>query len=232
MYHHVNSAPPTSEFESRLTVTDADFVRQLEYLKCAGFSTVTLSQLFDGIYNGAPLPAKPVLLTFDDGYVDSYTNAFPRLREHSFGGTFSIVTAFAGQSGYVSWGQVQEMAHGGMEIASHSVNHTNLDKAPDETVRAELAESRRMLEEKVGQPVLFFTYPSGEPFFRGTAERQRQVVEMVRAAGYRGALAVKNSLTQDPGAPYSLSRLRVTGGVDLRKFAENMGAPLPETIGC
>ncbi len=232
MYHHVNSAPPPSEFEARLTVTDADFSRQLAYLRCAGYSSVTLAQLFDGIYNGAPLPSKPVVLTFDDGYADAYTNAFPLLRGQGFGATFSIVTGFVGQSGYVTWEQVQEMSRSTMEIASHSVNHVSLDKAPDEIVRAELADSKRILEEKLARPVEFFTYPAGEPFYRGTPERQRQVVEMVREAGYRGALAVKNSLTQDPAAPYSFSRLRVTGGVDLRKFAENMGAPLPETIGC
>jgi len=232
MYHHVNSTPPPSELEARLTTTDADFSRQLAYLSCAGYASVTLSQLFDGIYNGAPLPSKPVVITFDDGYADAFTDAFPLLRQHGFGGTFSIVTAFVGQSGYLTWDQVQEMSRSSMEIASHSVSHTNLDKAPDDVVRAELAESKRVLEEKIGRPVEFFTYPSGEPFFRGTVERQRQVVEMVREAGYRGALAVKNSLIEDPGAPYSLSRLRVTGGVDLRKFAENMGGPLPETVGC
>lgn len=232
MYHHVNSAPPPDEFEARLTVTDADFSRQLEFLKCAGYTTVTMSQLFDGIYGGAPLPARPVVLTFDDGFADAFANTFPLLQQHGLGGTFLIVTSFVGQDGYVTWEQVQNMARSGMEIVSHSVNHSNLATSPDESVRRELGESKRVLEEKLGLPVPFFAYPAGEPFYKGTPERQAQVVAMVQEAGYRGALAVKNSLTQDPAAPFAFSRVRVTGGVELRKFAENMGAPLPETIGC
>lgn len=232
MYHHVTDAPPTSEMNARLTVTEADFARQLAYLRCAGYYSITLSQLFDSMYNGAPLPEKPVILTFDDGYADAYAGAFPHLNGFGFGGTFAIVTGWVGQPAYLTWAQIQEMAAAGMEMAAHSVSHPDFGVQPDDVVLDQLSRSRRDLEEKLGQPVAFFVYPAGEPFRSGTAERQAQVVAMVQEAGYRGALTAKWNLAQDPAAPFALNRVRVSGGVDIGKFAENMGGPSPEAIGC
>ena len=232
MYHHINNTTPASALDASLTTNDAEFSKQLAYLRCAGYTSVTLQQLFDGIYKGAPLPSKPVVLTFDDGYSDAFTNAFPLLQKYGFGGGFAIVTGFLGQPGYLNWDQIKQMAGSQMEMMSHTVNHVDLNRSPDAVVRNELVTSKRALEEALGKPVPFLVYPSGEPFFRGTPERQQQVVAMVREAGYSGALAVRNTLTQDPSAPYALNRVRVSGGVDIRKFAENMGGPLPETVGC
>lgn len=233
MYHHVNSAPPPADiYEAALTTTDADFSRQLAYLRCAGYGTITLAQLFDGMYNGAPLPEKPVLLTFDDGYADAYTNVFPQLRWHGFGGSFSIVTGYVDIPPYVTWPQVIEMANAGMEMIAHSVTHEDLNTSPDQIVYYQVVESKRALEANLGRPVNYFTYPSGEPFFRGSPERQHRVVEILREAGYHGALAIKNGAVQDPANPFALNRIRIMAGVDIVKFAENMGGPPPQAIGC
>ena len=232
MYHHVNRAPTASEVDARLTVTDADFARQLAYLQCAGYYSITLSQLFDGIYGGAPLPEKPVILTFDDGYADAYNNAFVHLKWAGFGGTFSVVTGWIGQPGYLNWEQMREMVGAGMEMVAHSVNHPDLGKEPDDVVREQLSRSKRDLEENLGQPVAFFVYPSGEPFRSAATERQAQVVAMVQEAGYRGALTATWNLAQDPAAPFALNRVRVSGGVDIQAFAENMGGPAPDDVGC
>jgi peptidoglycan/xylan/chitin deacetylase (PgdA/CDA1 family) len=232
MYHYVNSAPPPTELDARLTVTDADFSRQLSYLRCAGYYSVTVTQLFDAIYSGAPLPERPVILTFDDGNADAYTNALPALQYFGFGASFSITTGWLGQPDNMTWEQVQQLPGLGMEILSHSVSHPDFSKVSDDIVRDQLARSKRELEEKLGQPVPFFVYPAGEPFRFGTAERQAQVVTMVQEAGYRGALTARWSLKQDPATPFALNRVRVSGGIDIQKFAENMGGPAPSAIGC
>jgi peptidoglycan/xylan/chitin deacetylase (PgdA/CDA1 family) len=232
MYHYVNSDPPPDELNARLTVTDADFARQLTFLRCAGYFSITLTQLFDAMQSGAPLPEKPVVLTFDDGYIDAYTNAFPLLRATGFGGTFAIVTSWVGQPDYMTWEQLREMAGAGMEIAAHSISHPDLGKASDDIVRDQLGGSKRQIEEALGLPAPFFFYPAGEPFRFGTPARQTQVVAMVQEAGYRGALTARFNLLQNPAAPFALNRVRVSGGIDIQKFAENMGAPAPETIGC
>ena len=191
MYHHVTDAAPKLAEEASLHVTDAEFARQLQYLRCAGYHSITMSQAFDAIYDGAPLPERPVVFTFDDGHRDAYTDAFPLLRSAGFGGTFSVVTQWVGGPASVSWPQLQEMVAAGMEIAAHSVYHNDLGKSPDNLVREEVSGSKRVLEENLGVPVSFFVYPSGEPIRSGTLERQVQVATMVQQAGYRGAITAR-----------------------------------------
>ena len=232
MYHHVSSVPPLDQLGFNLTVTTGDFTRQLDYLKCAGYSTVTLAQLFDYLRGGAPLPPKPIILTFDDGYADGFTDAFPLLSDGGFKGSFAIVTGFVGGGDlYMSWDQIEAMAAAGMEIVSHTVSHIDLNTSDDATDRQQIADSKRALEEHLRPPVDFFVYPSGEPFRSGTAERQQSVVAMLREAGYEGALlAGPSSTTQDPGRPYELNRVRVSGGNDLYTFAGSIGGPSPDAV--
>jgi peptidoglycan/xylan/chitin deacetylase (PgdA/CDA1 family) len=232
MYHHVNSAPFADVYSAANTVTDADFHSQLAYLRCAGYGTVTLAQLFDGMYNGAPLPARPVVLTFDDGHADSYSNAFPALRWHGLVGSFSIVTGYVDIPPNITWGQIIEMASWGMEFTAHSVTHEDLNISRDDVVYYQAVESKRALEANLGRQVAYFTYPSGEPFLRGSPERQQRVAQILQESGYHGALAIRNGSLQDPRNPFALSRIRVTNGVDINKFAENMGGPPPAAIGC
>jgi peptidoglycan/xylan/chitin deacetylase (PgdA/CDA1 family) len=232
MYHYINSAPPANELNARLTVNDADFARQLAYLRCAGYYSINLPQLFDAIYGGTQLPEKSVVLTFDDGYIDAYTNAFPALRQAGLGGSFAIVTGFVGQPGYMNWEQLREMASVGMEMMAHSVNHPDLGDESDAVVRDQLLRSRSDLEANTGQPVTFFVYPAGEPFRSGSQERQQQVVRILQETGYRGALTATFGLFQNPAAPFALNRVRVSGGVDIHQFAENMGGPPPDAVGC
>ena len=232
MYHYVNGRPPPDELDWNLTVTEADFARQVSYLRCAGYYSITLSQLYDAMQGGSPLPEKPVILTFDDGYKDAYSNAFPLLRSAGLGGTFGIVTDWVGQPDYVNWDQLREMTAAGMEVASHSVSHPDLGRQPDNVVRDQLSRSKQVLEQQLGLPVPFFIYPAGEPFRFGTAARQAQVVTMVQEAGYRGAVTARPNMWQDPSAPFALNRVRVSGGTDIYKFAERMWGPRPDLIGC
>lgn len=228
MYHHVAPSPPADEFEARLTVLTADFEAQLAYLRCAGYTSITVAQLVDAMRGVTALPPHPVILTFDDGYSDAYSEVFPLLRRYGFLGSFAIVTGFVGQGdgAYASWDQLQEMADAGMEMLSHSVSHIDLGTSDDETDRREMIESKAELEARIGRPVRFFVYPSGEPFRSGTPERQQQVVAMLQEAGYEGALvAGPNSLTQDPSVPFALNRVRVQGGESVEAFAGSIGGP-------
>jgi peptidoglycan/xylan/chitin deacetylase (PgdA/CDA1 family) len=232
MYHFVTDEPPADELDWSLTVTVPDFTRQVRYLRCAGYYSITLSQLHDAMHGGAPLPEKPIILTFDDGYRDAYTNAFPILRSGGFGGTFGIVTDWVGQPDYVTWDHLREMAAAGMEIASHTVSHPDLGREFDDVVRDQLSRSKQLLEEQLGLPVPFFVYPAGEPFRSGTLERQAQVATMAQEAGYRGALTTRPNMWQDPFAPYALNRVRISGGTDIYKFAENIWGSHPDQVGC
>ncbi len=225
MYHDVAPAPPDDVYRAASNVLPADFAAQLDYLKCAGYTTITPSQLLYAIAGRGRLPEKPVILTFDDGYSDHYTQVFPALKQRGMTGAFAIITGFVeGGGDYVSWAQIKEMSDAGMEIMSHTVTHIDLNTAEDATAEGQLRDSRAAIEQHTGKAPALLVYPSGEPFRSGSEERQAQVVSMLTQAGYKGALlAGPSTTTQDPGQPFALNRLRVGEGTDLATFVALLG---------
>ncbi len=225
MYHDVAEVPPDDIYRAASNVLPADFGAELDYLKCAGYTAITPSQLLDAIAGQRTLPNKPVILTFDDGYSDHYTQAFPMLKRHGMTGAFAIITGFVeGGGDYMSWAQIKEMSDAGMEIMSHTVTHIDLNTAEDATAEGQLRDSRAAIEQHTGKAPALLVYPSGEPFRSGSEERQAQVVSMLTQAGYKGALlAGPSTTTQDPGQPFALNRLRVGEGTDLPMFVALLG---------
>src|SRR5262249_36809207 len=95
MYHYISGVPtndPNPVLRQSLSVSPELFNQQLDYLKQQGFHSVTLNQLINALYYGFSLPSKPIILTFDDGYLDGYTAAYPALKAHGFSGVFYIIT--------------------------------------------------------------------------------------------------------------------------------------------
>ncbi|MEX1193538.1 MAG: polysaccharide deacetylase family protein [Dehalococcoidia bacterium] len=160
----------------RLTVLSADFDGQPTYLDCAGYTAISVADMFEAIAGRRALPPHPVILTFDDGYTNHYTQVFPML--HGYVGSFAIVTGFVEGGGpYVTWAQVREMSDAGMEMLAHTVSHADLGASNDVTVVDQLTRSRQPLAEATGRDIDFLVDPSGEPFRSGSVERQQQVVE-------------------------------------------------------
>ncbi len=221
MYHHISNQPTTSLFAYNLTVTRSDFDQQLTWLQQQGYHTMTLTELFDALYDGKALPAHPVILTFDDGYEDVYLNALPVLLAHHDRGVFNIITGMIGGT-YVTWDQVRSMARDGMQIASHTIHHVNVGNPPLGTSTwAELTLSQRTLEAQLDQPIQFFCYPSGEPFHYDTVAQQQEVLHILSIDDYVGATLDPFSLfsaAQRAQVPYELPRIRVSGGESLTAF--------------
>ena len=221
MYHHVSSLPTTNLFDFNLTVTTADFNAQLTWLQREGYHTITMTELFDTFYYGKALPAKPMILTFDDGYADVYTYALPVLLAHHYRGVFYIITGLIGKR-YVTWSEVQTLARSGMQIASHTVHHVNIGQPPaGTTTQAELLDSKKTLEAELHEPIQFFCYPTGEPFHHDSLAERRLVLTDLFNDGYLGATLDPtefNSALQNSQTPYQLPRIRVSGGESLDAF--------------
>jgi peptidoglycan/xylan/chitin deacetylase (PgdA/CDA1 family) len=234
MYHRALPELPPDDPEGLSTVTTAELEAELAYLRCAGYTTMTVAQMFDVLDGKLRMPERPIILTFDDGTADHYSYVFPLLRRYGLTASFSIVTGTVGQGKeYLTWEQVREMSGAGMEMLSHTVTHLNLNEADESEIAAELAEAKETLEEQTGQPVRYFVYPSGEPFRSGTADREVAVATMLRQTGYRGALlAGLSQVTQDPSRPFQLHRMRIWNGQELAVFAGAMYGPAPEDYGC
>ncbi len=228
MYHHVSSVPAATDLNYGLTVTDANFTAQLAYLRDHGYHTVSVRQVFDALYHNKPLPHLPVMLTFDDGYLDNYTDALPILRRFHDHGEFNIISAYVGLTvginSYMTWPQLKALVAAGMDIGSHTVDHQDLGLLPTDKVRSELRDSRNTLQQMLGVPVQWLAYPSGEPFRSGTVDAQQRVLALVPEYGYVGAL-LDGPLTtnrQDAQAPFQLQRIRVAGGEGLADFAAGL----------
>ena len=152
------------------------FEAQLKLLRDNGFTTITLRDLYEYLAVGAPLPDKPIVLTFDDGYIDNYTNAFPILQKYGMTGTFFVLTGRAddGDPAYLSWDMIQEMSNAGMDIQLHSRDHLDMRNRSYDWLVFQIIGGRQSIEGHTGKPVIFMAYPSGKydanvlRFLRGT----------------------------------------------------------------
>lgn len=214
-----------------MTVTARQFTAQMEHLKDGGFTPVSLDELFDFLDFKADLPERAVVITFDDGWRSVYEIAFPILRRYGFTATLFVTTGMiSGSSTTLSWEQVAEMAGGGFDVQSHSVNHRDLteilpgEKIEDylKDVAMEMTESARIIEEKTGRPVRYFAYPYGN--------LNHLVVAMLRATGYRGGLTVVRKSSPFYTNNFRVGRAMIYGDLDMDDFRKNLLTLLPEEV--
>jgi peptidoglycan/xylan/chitin deacetylase (PgdA/CDA1 family) len=163
-----------------------------------------------------------VVITFDDGYRDLYTAAFPILAAHNFKAVAYIVSSFVGQPRYVTKEQILEMDRTDIQIASHTVDHVNLARSSLGSIMYQLTESKRWLEELLGHPVVDFAYPSGQA--------SAQVVSALGMAGYDTAVTEQTSVTHSLYDRYMWTRVRVAGGESMPDFVASLGTSMPATM--
>ncbi|MBP8972346.1 MAG: polysaccharide deacetylase family protein [Anaerolineae bacterium] len=215
MYHYISTPPPGADkYRLDLSVTPAQFAAQLAWLRANGYTTVTLGNLYDALTAGAPLPPRPVILTFDDGYADAYAQAFPLLREAGMVGTFFVVTEWLdnGQAGYLTWGQAREMAAAGMAIESHSRSHPDLTNDCDYDCRVyQVLGSVETIAAEIGVRPRFFCYPGGR--------YDAGLFAVLEAAGIVAAVTTHGGTLHVSERLLELPRVRVRGTTTLREFA-------------
>ncbi|SEH34751.1 polysaccharide deacetylase family protein [Selenomonas sp. KH1T6] len=185
-----------------LAVKPEDFESQLKYLSDHGYHSISPDELYEGLAGTKPLPENPVLITFDDGYKDNYTTAFPLLKKYGFKATIFAVTSFLGkQPQYFTWEQAREMEQHGISIQSHTATHRSMTDLSDEELRSELADSKRKAEEELGHPVEYMAYPTGT--------YNLHIAEMVKEAGYKAAFTIKYGNVDEASNIYALERVPV-----------------------
>ncbi len=214
MYHHIAVPPPGSDsIRVDLSVPPDVFEAEMKLLYDQGAHAVSLSDVVNYLVRGAPLPPQPVVITFDDGYDDNYTNAFPTLKDFGFIGTFFVITGLADSNayGYLTWDQIQEMAANGMEIGSHSVDHRfNLGSMPKSVQWEEIKPAYDdLLQHLPNQPPVF-AYPSGS--YNATT------VSLLQQLGYVAAVTTRQSTVQYASRPLELRRIRIRGPWTLDEF--------------
>ena len=217
MYHYIRTPPSIlmDRLGFDLSVSPADFSRQMDWLAGHGYHPITLDSLRAYFAGREALPIRPVVITLDDGYADLYKAAFPILQAHNFKAVAYVVTGFVGQPGYVTRTQVLELAQYGIEIASHTVNHADLARTSPPMVMWELIASKKWLQDLVRHAVVDFAYPSG----RFSA----QVIAALQTTGYQSAATTMPGTYHSEADRFTWTRVRVHGSESLLIFTQNLG---------
>jgi peptidoglycan/xylan/chitin deacetylase (PgdA/CDA1 family) len=200
MYHVVSSPKPGTP-NAELWVPEARFAQQMRALRRAGYAAITLRQAFDGWRKGAGLPKRPVVVSFDDGYLSHYTHARPVLRALGWPGVLNLALGHLGPGGLTTH-QLRALIAAGWEIDSHTISHPDLTTLGPAALRHEVADSRRELQRRFGVPADFFCYPAGR--------LNAAVVAAVRAAGYLAATTTVEGYASGKQG-FQLARVRVNG---------------------
>jgi peptidoglycan/xylan/chitin deacetylase (PgdA/CDA1 family) len=219
LYHRIDMPPDSKSGGARYYVTPENFEQQMNALKDWGYNAIPISLLVKAITKGTELPLHPVVITFDDGDVSVFKNAFPIMKRFGFVGVVYIVGNRLEADGFMHPDQIKKLASRGWEVGSHSMTHTDLT-FDHEALRHELADSKRLLEEKVGVHVDSFAYPFAtiDPV---TAQKAYEI-------GYTNAVGVGTFYTNDKYVLYYLNRLEIRYDYTLEKIASILpwpGAP-------
>jgi peptidoglycan/xylan/chitin deacetylase (PgdA/CDA1 family) len=174
-----------------------------------GYQTISVELLARAINQGAELPPKPILLTFDDGSDTTYTTAQPIMQRYGFTGVSYIIYYTIGLTHYMNVDQIRALHAAGWEIGSHSLSHKDLT-VPPYRQEDEIVQSRRMLEIRLGVPVFSFAYPFGA--------YNDDSLNNVHSAGYIAAMGLGNESVQGNNNLFYLYRQPVEGTDDLRTF--------------
>ncbi len=215
MYHHVSEPPADADIYRRdNSVTPERFESHLQYLRQAGYETITLDDLLYALTQGRLLPVKPIILTFDDGYEDNFLNAFPLLEKHGMNGHFSIMTDVinAKTPGYMNWSQIEEMSAAGQRFGSHARYHIPSQKggSTDYLVWHALG-AMEAIQEHLGYHPHWITYPAGE--------YDAQTIAVYRSAHYWGGLSTEQGATHTLDEIFALKRVRVRGSYTAEDLA-------------
>lgn len=219
MYHYVSEPPKgANDIRLDLSLPGPDFELQLRYLINEGYHTIGLTDLILHLQQGVPLPEKPIVLTFDDGYKDAFTVAFPLLKKYGLTGTFFVFTQPVEEENrdYLSWQEIELMSAAGMEIGCHSYSHPDLRDQPDDVLVTELIDSKKEIESHINEPVLTFCYPANT--------YDSRVLQTLREAGYWAAVTTHQGMEHTADNRLLLRRIRVRGEAGLERFDAALNA--------
>ena len=222
MYHYLSDPPADADnYRINLSVTPDNFRAQLTYLRDNGFNVIDLYDVIEAVVNDTPLPEKPVVLTFDDGYVDNYEFAFPILEEFGFEATFFVVTEFIdiGYDAYMSWEMVEEMAAAGHRFENHSRNHPDLAIYGRDDLIWQILGPQETLAAHIGYKPQFIAYPGGS--------YSERTLEMVEELNLWGALTTKGGMWRGFHDRYEWPRTRISFGTTIADFDRALPPPSP-----
>jgi peptidoglycan/xylan/chitin deacetylase (PgdA/CDA1 family) len=209
VYHALGEPPPSEEYPG-LYVSDPEFEEEMAWLAKEGYEGVTLDQVERAWYHGGTLPAKPIVITFDNGYPEQVTFAPEVLARHGWPGVLFEIT-----EEHLRPFEIRPVIALGWEVDSHSATHPDLTELSGKELEYQVAASRRYLRRKFGVPSDNFCYPS--------SEYDAATIAAVKEAGYVGAVT-ENAGYATRGEPYELDRYEIEGGDGVEGLAADLAS--------
>ncbi|MBI2028248.1 MAG: polysaccharide deacetylase family protein [Candidatus Levybacteria bacterium] len=208
IYHYVEYVTDERDtIRKSLNIVPSIFERQVFTLQNAGYTFVTPKDIIDMLDGKLKLPQKPVVLSFDDGYRDFYTDVFPILKKYQAKAVAYIVSGFLDKPNYMFTWQLKEVARSGLvEIGAHTVNHASLKGAPSHLAKYEIEESKKELEKLLNIPIVSFAYPDGQ--------FDESVAKLVEETGFTSAVTTIHGNIANQRNKYFLYRIRPGHNVD------------------
>ncbi|MFN3787424.1 MAG: polysaccharide deacetylase family protein [Sulfurihydrogenibium azorense] len=212
-YHNIDYPPENAKLKS-LYVSPNKFESQIKLLKKLGFQTV----LSDEINKSK----KNIIFTFDDGYRDFVRNAYPILKKYNAKAIIFVVVGLTGKYNLwdweklnvkkplMDWEEIKFLVSEGFEIGSHTITHPYLTKIPEKTAKAEIEDSKKILEDKLGVEIKTFCYPYGD--------YNERIKDLVADAGYKMAFTTQEGSYEESKDIYQIKRITVFGHYLLPQF--------------
>jgi peptidoglycan/xylan/chitin deacetylase (PgdA/CDA1 family) len=223
-YHNVDPS-----MKNEYAISPQEFERQLVHLRDNGYTSVTARELYEHQTTGTPLPAKPVMITFDDGWKSQYTNAAPLLAKHGFKATFFINPRMIGRgSGYMTREMLAELTSAGSDIESHTWGHVSVVRPAGsdpagfaQMIGEQLTKAADRIEQDTGKAPVAFSYPYGN--------WDLEAADRIDKAGYRLAFTTDEGIADArPWDRLALKRMTIARGETMANFARRLESlPLP-----
>lgn len=219
MYHHIGACPVSSTEHRGLWVAPTLFEAHLEWFRQHGYRALTVSEVADAlVHNPKELRAKWIALTFDDGWYDNYTEAFPLLKRFGFRATFYVTTGqirsgdpTGSPEDMMSAAELRELAQEGNEIGAHTRMHPRLTRLDNEQAVGEIAGSREDLANILGGAPRTFAYPYGNV--------SKRIANLVRASGFEAAVSTIRDNRVSVKQLYWLPRVMIMGDTPASKLS-------------
>jgi peptidoglycan/xylan/chitin deacetylase (PgdA/CDA1 family) len=213
MYHSISDDPEERVHPYYWTTTSSwIFARQMQFLTESGYSVLTLEDSVRRIESNTPSRDREVVITFDDGFRDFYTHAFPILAKHGFTASMFLPTNYIGNDSLsfnnkkcLTWSQVHELKRAGISFGSHTMSHPKLNLLDRNAQSMEVHRSRKILEERLGEPIDSFAFPYAFPEADGPFKRQFR--EILQEAGFKHGVSTILGLASAADDRFFLRRL-------------------------
>ena len=223
MYHGISDDVENGAAYYKVNTAPAIFERQMRFLKERGYQTVALNEAVRWLNRREPVEPKRVVITFDDGYRNFYTHAFPILRKHGFTATMFLPTEYIGATrkafkGFdcMTWDEVRELRKAGIEFGSHTVTHPRLVELNWSDVERELRDSKTEMETQLGARVTTFAYPYAFP--QANPLFVQKFGDALVENGYRCCLTTEVGRARPGENVYRLKRLPMNSEDDVNLF--------------